>query len=464
MTAASIVAPGRAQDQRVAETETNSKKPSRGGSAPAVYRLLRACLRAGLALSRRPVRVLGAGCLPDAAAILQVHRRARFREALTLVAALERPIVCLMNRRVLRGWRSLLGSALAMIPYDREPAAWHAALRACTGALGLGGAIAVFAGDGARSAAPPSDAGALGLARDAWVAAFPGRAPLVAPVRLFWPAERAQEVMIHLGEPGSLEAPADDPSRVAAARRLADGPDPNVCALQPAVLQRLSADVERALRDRLEAEWAARPGRKQKVEGFRLSPLAARTFGRINRSEPEVLVALQQRSDADREARRRWSLANLRAEHGRKQLSPLQRLAGWTESVLGLPVAGYGALNHLVAGPLLLVLGRWRGRNEPGSPGPWIARAVVVLACYTGQIVLVDRILGRAAAGYYALTLPVSGIYLWRYGWLLRRRTRILLLGIRGSMLRRASAKTHEQLLAELDGILENRTKPQPAR
>ena len=444
------------------QTESNPQEsPPKGVPAPGGYRLIRACLRAWIALSRRSVRLLGAERLPDAPAILWVCRPARFREALTLVAALERPVACLMPRHALAGWRSLLVSGAAIIRYDGEAPAWHSALRACTEALGSGCVVAVFESGQPDDAGARSNGEAWRLALEAWAGAFPGRPLVIAPARFFYPAERAQEVLIHVGEALSAEAPSDHPASLSevARSRVAEVCGRNVFALQPAILERLAGNVEQALRDRLEAEWAARPGRRQKVDGFRLSPLTASTFDRINRTEPEVLVALQQLSDANLEARRQWSLARLRAEQGKKQLSPLQRLAGWTESILGLPISVYGLLNHLIVAPLLLALGLSRKRHEPASAAAWIARAVIVLACYTGQIVLVDRTLGRAAAGYYALTLPVSGIYLWRYGWLLRRRTRILLLGVKGSMLRRTSVNTHRQFLRELEGILEDKTR-----
>ncbi|HEY6290052.1 MAG TPA: hypothetical protein VI455_00605 [Terriglobia bacterium] len=396
--------------------------------------------------------------MPDAAAILLVCRPTRFREALAVLAACERPIACVIHRGDLRSGRSLVASSLGVISYDTEASAWHSALRNCTQVLGSGGIILVFAGDGPDDR--PNSA-AWTLAREAWVGAFPGRPPVVVPSRLFWPAERAQEVLIYVGEPLSWDAAGDTAANFSEPARdvVHDTCGQNVFALQPTIVKRLFGSVEQALRDRLAAEWAARPGRKQKVDGFRLSPFAAGTFGRINQTEPEVLMALQQLSDADLDARRQWSLAKLRAEQGRKQLSAFQRLVGWTESIFGLPIACYGLLNHLIAGPILLAFGL-SSRNQQASATPWIVRALIVLGCYTGQIVLVNRAMGRAAAGYYALTLPVSGVYLWRYWWLLRRRTRILLLGVKAGRLKRLVAKTHERFLKRLDGILESGAGP----
>jgi hypothetical protein len=86
-----------------------------------------------------------------------------------------------------------------------------------------------------------------------------------------------------------------------------------------------------------------------------------------------------------------------------------------------------------------------------------------VVGSYAVQIVLVDRIMGRAVAGYYAATLPVSGAYLCRYRWLLQQRTRILLLGLRSAALRVPAESNRKRFLEKLDVLLGESVKARPA-
>lgn len=432
---------------------------------PASYSLIRGGLRAWLTLSRRSVRVLGAERLPGSAAILYVCHPADFRDALAIVAAFERPIACVINRTEMAGRQSIIESGLGMIaaPKDAlsDAPAWHAALRSSTGVLSAGGLVLVFSESNSLEPRQSPDA-ALHLACEAWASAFPEYLPLILPVHRFRPESRAHETMIHVGEPVRLDAD-EDPGLLRQQVKVALGEVHNVFAFDPALLGRMMHAIERDLRERLQQKWSAQPGRKRKTDGFRLSPFAAETLRRVNRFDPEALVALSEMSNAAREAHREAALAQLRAEIEIKQLSVVERVLGWAESVLGLPVAIYGVINHVPAAFLLSVCGLGKRDPEPRL-GPWIARGVLVIGCYAGQVALVDHFLGRAAAGYYAVTLPVSGAYLFRYAWLVRRRTRVLLAGPRGAVLERVASRNRAQFFEKLDAILAgNAAGRQPA-
>lgn len=433
---------------------------------PASYRLIRSGVRAWLSLSRRSIRVLGTERLPDSAAILCVCHAADFRDALVIVAAFRRSLACVIDRSEMAGRQSIIESGLGMIaaPQDAlsDAPAWHAALRSCTSVLSAGGLLLVFSeSDSLGDKHGPG--AALKLACEAWASAFPEYLPLVLPVHRFRPGARAHETMIHLGEPLRLDVD-EDPGLLQKQVQVALGEVHNIFAFDPALLSRMMQEIERDLRERLQQQWSVQPGRKRKTDGFRLSPFAAETLRRVNRSDPEALVALTGKSNAAREAHREAALAQLRAEIEIKQLSGIQRVLGWAESVLGLPVALYGALNHLPAAFLLFVCGLWKRDSEP-LLGPWIGRGVIVIGCYAGQVALLNHFLGRAAAGYYALTLPVSGAYFFRYAWLVRRRTRVLLAGPRGAMLEKLASRNRAQFFEELEAILsDNAAGPQPAR
>lgn len=430
--------------------------------APASYRLVRGALRAWLAASRRSVRVLGAGRVPDSSAIFFVCHPPDFKDALTLVAAFERQIACVVDRAQTAGRESMVESGLGMISTGAEASGWHAALRSVTAVLRAGGLVLVFDESDESAEAGRKRPAALRLACEAWAGAFPESLPVILPVHRFRPEAQGQEVLIHVGEPVRLDA-GDNPDLLQQHVEAALEQVANVFALDASLLARLMREIERDLRDRLQRDWAALPGRQRKADGFRLSPFAAETLRQVNRTEPEALVALGGLSDAAREARRQCALARLRADIEIKQLSTMQRVLGWAETFAGFPVACWGALNHLGAAILLLVCGLFKRDPQP-QLGPWLARGIIVLGCYAGQVALADHFFGRAVAGYYAVTLPASGAYLARYWWLIQKRTRVLVARTRSSMLETLAGKNHARFFEKLDAILAARTGgPRPA-
>lgn len=384
-----------------------------------------------------------------------VCRPPRLLDALMLVAVCERPIRCLVPHHLLRGWAGLLGWGASTIAYEDDPAGQHRALRASSEALASGEVLAVFAGGEAVPKNGPD--ATIRIAEEAWAGVFPERDPVVLPVHSFWPADRKDEILFQIGHPVGRPFGPDDESGAAPQEDEESAPEAacpeTPLALDPDTFDQLLRDVEEALLDRLEREWAARPVWKQKTAGFRLSAPAAEQLRQLNQTRPEDLAALKHQFEACRELRREWSLTRLRAEQGRRQFSSTQWLLIWVESVLGLPVALWGVLNHAAIGLLLYLLGLTKGLRELRA-GRWAARALVVFGCYAGQIALVSHAMGRAAAGYYAVTLPVSGIYLWRYVWLLRRRTRVLLLGARARTLERLAESRWRVFLAKLEAAL----------
>ncbi len=198
---------------------------------------------------------------------------------------------------------------------------------------------------------------------------------------------------------------------------------------------------------------AARPDWKQKTDGFKLSQFLAECVERINSANPALVVGLRNQLETYKEARRRWSLAQAEVEAAHSWLEPMAtRLWYWFESIVGLPIAFYGLVNHLFAWAIL----KWRGlldrkESEADPMEQWVLRGLVVVGCYAAQISICAFAFGRATAGYYALSLPFVGGYLWRYRWLARARTRLLLLQAR---LPRRAEKLRErrrQLVAELN-------------
>lgn len=405
------------------------------------YRFLRALLRGWFTFVFRKIRVLRAEVLPASdAVILVISHPASFLDALILVAAFPRQVHCLLSRDLVRGTlRGFLARHLGMIPFDPSGLDRQASRRAASEALEKHGAVAVFADPRAEKPGQqqPLAAGAAVLALQT-VSRHSGKFSLsVIPVHVFLPIARPRggEVVFYVEDAVPLgdytASGGGDPS--AQARRLAAAIEQsfheNAFRLHPGDIKEFLADLEEILRVDLRQGWAERPNWKQEVEGFELSEFIAEWVDQLNSLNPGRLVALRDELARYREERRRWAQRRFEVEAAGAWLkSPLRRLGLWVESAVGLPVAVYGLLNHLVAGAVLFWSGLLRKDSGREPRAEWMWRSLMVLGCYTVQVLLCAHLLGRAAAGYYVLTLPMTGVYLWRYWWLVRHRTRLLFL------------------------------------
>lgn len=435
-------------------------KEQRRDEIPLRYRFFRTLLRTSFALSRRTIRLLGAEFLPDSGATLFfVGRPARFHDALVLVAVMEREVRCLVDEALLLGpLRRVWAWGLGMIPVESGKDASRQCVSAARRVLLAEGAIVVFAPPATRDACSPCGlpAAAIALAADAEVAERP---PLmILPVHLFLPSPRssARESLVYVTEPifsedygGQRGDDSPDPvASLAAALSLAVRP--SAFRLQPEAVGRLLSAMEEVLRGDLAELWVTRPNWKQTAEDFTLSQRVKDWTDETNETDPAALVDWRESLDAYREARRLRSLRQLQMETEEQLRSPWGRLTIWAESIGGVPLALWGLLNHLLAGLIMLGVGLLKRGSQPVSSGGSAARAGIVLCCYAGQIALVAHALGRAAAGYYALTLPVSGAYLWRYYWLFRHRTRVL-LALAAPVGEAKLRRLHHDLVARFD-------------
>jgi hypothetical protein len=177
----------------------------------------------------------------------------------------------------------------------------------------------------------------------------------------------------------------------------------------------------------------------------------------MNYLHPGLLVSLRESLEAWREARRLGSLHRLEVEGAGAWLNwPLGRGIVWLESVAGFAVASYGLLNHLVTIALLYLTGLLKKDSGRDRIMEWLARGLVVLGCYAVEVFLVGRSWGRRAAGYYAPTLPLSALYLWRYAWLLRHRTRFAFLSLNLSAETAKTKRLRKDLLHEINVALDH--------
>lgn len=401
----------------------------------------------------RRVRLLQAEALPTAGPVMLVlNGKPDFARALALATALDRPVRCLLPEEVCRGfWPRQLAARLEMILHG--PAAAREALQ-------QGEAVAVFAEAAAArvESIAPSCLSAARLAVEAEASHTAGLGLSVFPLSFEAPSAPAEaaELLMYAAPPQrvrELLAGGDAEASLRALageleNRLTDHP----FRLQDRDVQFLLHDLEAVLRADLEADWAARPNWKQKTEGFELSRFLIECVEQLNVLDPSRLIALRIELEEYREQLRRWSLAQAEVEAaGDWWRSALRRAWYWLESVAGFPLALYGLLNHLVPAGLFVWPGPLRKVN-PKDPGQaWLLRALVVLGCYAAEVALCARGWGRAAAGYYTLTLPLSGLYLWRYQWLMKARMRLVYLA--GRLPRRAEQlrQARKALLAHLN-------------
>ena len=105
-------------------------------------------------------------------------------------------------------------------------------------------------------------------------------------------------------------------------------------------------------------------------------------------------------------------------------------------------------------GFVLFLAGSFKRKSSRARSTAWTIRIAVTLGFYAVQIFLVAHGRGRAAAGYYAPTLPVSGAYLWRYVGLVRPQARLLFISLTIPALTKKIKRLRHALLEELDQTL----------
>jgi len=94
-------------------------------------------------------------------------------------------------------------------------------------------------------------------------------------------------------------------------------------------------------------------------------------------------------------------------------------------------------------------------KRSEASRTDWLWRALVVLGCYAGQVLLCASLWDRAAAGYYLPSLPLAGAYLCRYRCLLRQRTRRAFEALRSPVQAATLRRRRKALVEQLNRSLE---------
>lgn len=433
--------------------------PSRRG-------LGRRLIRWWFALTKRKIRTLQAGdIMATIPAVFVVTHPPGFFQAVALSTAIDRPARCLLPNSFVRGpFAAYFARQLGMILYDGEEVVSVTAQQEATGTLRSGGAVIVFADVDEAGQSPPGT-----LARTAALVVGRAEAPPggrrvgVYPVHLYLPESAAQsrEILVYID---SVTAPRKD-WRAGSASGL-DTPDfiravesrfqENTFQLRPADLNYFLTDLEKILQCGLQEDWASRPEWIQGTDGFVLSRWVTDWANQTNYTKPARLVAWRQSLDDYSRLQKQCALWELEVEGGGASLrSGGQRALLWFETIVGLPIALYGLLNHLMIFLVLFLAGSFNRKSSRTPSAEMKIRVGVTLGFYALQIFLVAHWRGRAAAGYYAPTLPVSGWYLWRrYAELVRPQARLLFISLTIPGLKRKIQRMRQRLLTQLDQTL----------
>ena len=432
---------------------------------PFIYRFWRGVIRLWFALTFRKIRVLHEDRLVEPApALLLVSHPESFYDALILVAGFERQVRCLILSRLVKGLLpTILARGLGMIGYTPENRA--AALETCRALLAEEAAVVTFV-----APSPSNSPGAGALTTYAASIALTAEGPnsvlgglVLLPIHLFVPVghTRTREVLVDIDRPELAEdlissAVGSERDRAQeVAWQLEKRCQENSFRLQPSALSDFLADLELALRDGLKEEFESQRGGKQKLEGFELSRFVVQWAEQMNYLHPGLLVSLREMLAAWREASRRAALHRLETEGAGAWLNtPLGRAVVLLETVLGFPLAIYGLVNHLIALAVLYWTGLLKKEMDGDKFTKWLWRGLVILGSYILEVTLVAHFWGRRGAGYYLPSLPVSGLYLWRYTWLLPHQSRIAFLSMNRSVEAAGSTRLRKDFLHEINQAL----------
>ena len=423
-------------------------------------------IRSWFAVTRRKIRLLRAGEISaEGPAVFVVSHPPGFLHALVLSLTIERSVRCLLPKTLARGPLSrFLARRMGMLLYESELLDSEASQGEALDILASNGALVVFADQpSGEQSTPGACANTAAVLVERAEIQHRENAIAVYPVHLFLPEStpHSREILIYIDSAITLPtSQINNPSHgtetegwaVALEARFQG----NAFQLLSADVEFFLSDLEEVLRTALHEDWASRPDWKQDADGFVLSRFVAGWVKHTNYLHPSELVALRKTLDDYRGLQRQCALRELEVEGGDSPLgSGGRRVLLSIESLLGLPIALYGFLNHWAILLVLFLAGSFKRNSTRPRTTEFAIRAGVTLAFYILQIFLVAHTWGRAAAGYYAPSLPVTGWYLWwRYAGLIRPQARLLFISLTIPTLKRKIQHLRQTLLHDLNQAL----------
>ena len=438
------------------------------------YVILRACGRLALRWFYRDVELVGIERIPSCGPVLLAsnHPNAMV-DALVVGCTLRRPVTLTAKATLLEHsiTRALLRAA-GVVPLRRasddiargnasglfDPSRNAGAFTAVLDVLQRGGAVLLFP-EGKSHSDPELAPLKTGLARIAFMARDERRLSVpIVPVGLTFERkwEPRSRVLVHVGAPVTLEygAPNDSESVAALTRRVDAG-------LRTVTLNFRSAhDATRILSiSTLLAEV---------LDGFRPlrrpdPPLAAsvRVAHRLNDIAPSVATLdpglatrIEQFLDRISEFERRTTQHRIIPSD--VQMNTDIGPGAWFATrelllaMLAGPLAMWGRINHWVPLRIARRLAK-RTSRSPDEPAMHtiVAGLVFVLMFYAAQSVVVGWAFGWIVAALYALSLPLSATWDFRYADRIRRAV----ARIRTYRLLRGAPSLRQQLIGEIEWL-----------
>jgi hypothetical protein len=414
-------------------------------------------------LNRRKIRLLQAGnTAAESPQLFAVSHPAGLLPALAISLPFRGSIRCLLPKSCVRGaLAGFLARQMNVILYEGESPISEANGGEALDVLQSGGTLAVFVDQlAAEQTAPGSVSATAASIVEQAESQADSRRVTIHPVHLFLPQSipHSREILIYIDTPIDRATPAitgspAEPAELSA--RIEARFHENAFQLRAVDLEFFLSDLEVVLRSNLQDDWASRPDWKQDTEGFVLSRFTSDWIKRMNYLHPERLVGLRETLDSYRGLQKTCALRELEVGGGEHPLGTgWSRVGAWFETVVGLPVAIYGLLNHWAIALVLFLAGSFKRNRTRTRTTEFIIRASVVLTFYILQIYFVEHRWGRSAAGYYAPSLPISGLYLWRYAGLVRPQARLLFIALTIPSLKRKIQRLRQTLMNDLDRAL----------
>jgi 1-acyl-sn-glycerol-3-phosphate acyltransferase len=366
------------------------------------------------------------------AVLLCVNHPNNFIDSLVIGAALERKVhylatAALFRNRVMARFLSACG-AIPVYRRQDDPDRMDRnaeTFAACFDAFARGRLIAIYP-EGTTHAEARVQRIKTGAARLAlgWESEHPSTLTLV-PVGLTFEARKSFRglVLVSVGLPipvtSYLGAYREDPVKAvdALTRDLQWAMEAEVVHVDRLDDARLARAVEALYRDELARQVMEDRGLgKRDIDPVRLSRSIVDAIGHFKTRDPDRVTALWQRIQAYRASLDQHRVRDETVRSQRESPARRRRVLTSGAAVLGLPLFVYGA----AVNALVYWLPRWLARRMAHRETDYatvrlLASIVAVPVFWGAETWLVARLAGGPAAALFAVSLPLSGLFAYRY-------------------------------------------------